>query len=410
MRVYDEYEKRFAKARLDKPFRRAYDEGDRERIRSEVKRMLAYDESLVPRISNFTEISKKSFDGYDVSQIKYNTWDNFIGVASLYVPHGVTKPPLVFIFCGHGKEGRLSPSYVAMAKRLVELKIAVIVPDNIGQGDRKALGHYDAIAPFYCGLTLQGLIVMESIALIRYMKNDGRFDSSRFGSCGNSGGGTLNLFLAALAPEISALSASGYPSEFAYIFSKERYHCACNLLPGCAHTPEMWEILSLFAPKPMLLECGLNDALIPVDYAHRNSRKVKYTYERMGAGEKFRYVSCNTIHSWFCEDRYEIAKFFSEVFKTKAPETEEREELKSEEWHIRLGDDPLTVNRLSELLTGITVPESITLADIFKPKSRGALLKRESIIPDIGRGEVMRILAQMECALTDPNDLPLKKK
>ena len=84
---------------------------------------------------------------------------------------------------------------MAMGARLAELGIAAMVPDNIGQGDRnrseefKSPSHWNSVAPFYCGLTLQGMIVMETVALIRYMAKDPRFDSARFAACGNSGGG-----------------------------------------------------------------------------------------------------------------------------------------------------------------------------------------------------------------------------
>jgi hypothetical protein len=351
-------------------------------------------------------ISKQDCGSFEVTQLKYTTWKNFYGCASLFMPKTDEKIPLVFVLCGHGKDGRLSSAYVAMAKRLAEQGIAVMLPDNIGQGDRIYLGHRDVISPFYCGLTLQGLIVMETIALIRYMKKDSRFDSERIGSCGNSGGGTLNLFLAALAPELSAISSSGYPSEFSYVFSKERFHCSCNLLPGAVRGPEMWEILSVFAPKPMLLESGLCDALFPADYSHRNARKVGHTYRQLDAENAFRYVSCNTTHSWANEDRYEIAKFFSEVFSTKAATEEETEALDTSLWHIGIGSESLTVDALSERISGKLMPEGCKLSDIYKPMHRGALLKPEDIISDIGRGEamrsgdVMRVLAQMECALT----------
>ena len=96
------------------------------------------------------------------------------------------------------------------------------------------------------------------------------------------------MFLAALAPELAVISSSGYPSEFSYLFEKERKHCACNLLPGVAYGPEMWEIYSVFAPKPMLLEHGKWDHLLPYDLGKRNARKIENTYIQMGAQEQFK--------------------------------------------------------------------------------------------------------------------------
>lgn len=105
------------------------------------------------------------------------------------------------------------------------------------------------------------------------------------------------------------LSASGYPSEFSYILQKERFHCACNLLPHYAGRLEMWELLSLFAPRPLLLEQGELDTLIPYDLFRRNGRKVRAVYEQLDAGDRVRVMTTPTTHSWTSRDRFEIASF-----------------------------------------------------------------------------------------------------
>jgi len=403
MRVYDDYEKRFAEARIKKPLRFPTDEKTRSEIREDVKKILAYDEKLVPEISGMTEISCDNLDGYSVKQLRYTTWKNVYASASLYLPDTDKKMPLIFLFCGHGKDGRLTNGYALMARKLTQLGAAVIVPDNIGQGDRENMGHWYSVGPFYCGLTLQGMIVMESVALIRHMKNDPRFDSDKFAACGNSGGGTLCLFLAALAPELCVISSSGYPSEFSYILSKERPHCSCNLLPGIAHGPEMWEVLSLFAPKPLLVEQGEMDYLIPMDIFHRNARKLKNIYIQMGCEENFEFALTKESHSWTDSDRYIIAKFLAKSLGIKEPKEECDTDadfingLKA--WHVDMPSDALTLDETSEMLSGKKMPEGTTLADIYPPTFNSKPLSPDEIISDIGRGDVMKILAQMECAL-----------
>ena len=201
-----------------------------------------------------------------------------------------------------------------MAQRLALQGAYVLVNDNLGQGTRARFGHWDCVAPFYCGISLQGMIVMETIAWVRYLAQRPFVDSARIGACGNSGGGTLTLFLAALCPQLAAVSSSGYPSEFCYILQKERRHCACNLLPGVAGRLEMWELLGCFAPRPLMLEQGTLDNLIPVDLFRRCARKVQAVYDRMGAGAQLHTVVTRTAHSRTSVDRYESASFWHGIW------------------------------------------------------------------------------------------------
>ncbi len=370
--------------------------------------MIRYDEALVPSIREMTELSRTEYDGYSAIQYRFESWENMFGSATLYLPRSEEKHPLVFVLCGHGKDGRLTSSYMAMGHRLALCGLAALVIDNIGQGDRSrdasggnTADHWYAVAPFECGLTLQGLIVMEAVALIRYMKTDARFDPERFAACGNSGGGTLTMFLSALAPELSVISSSGYPSEISYILGKEREHCACNLFIGEAYAAEMWEIYSTFAPKPLFLEGGSSDNLIPYDLAHRNARKVRNTYIQLGAEDNFSFKLTNTRHSWDVDDINAISRFLSEkLLKITPDDTAELFEADDiTPFRVPMPDGCLTTKELSEKLTGITCRENTRLEDVFPPSFSGKRIDIDTVQSDVGRGDVMRVFAQFECAL-----------
>ena len=406
--IFDSYERRFAAARANKQLTHPWLETDRIKILDDLKSMLSYRDDLVPGIHDMQAVSSKTYGTYDTIAYRYRTWPHFYGSATLFMPHTDKQVPLVFICCGHGKQGRLTECYMAMGHRLANLGIAALSLDNIGQGDRnptpetdRGPDHWYILSPFYSGLTLQGLIVMETLAMIRYIAKDPRFDSSRFGACGNSGGGTLTMCLAALAPELSVLASSGYPSEISYILAKERRHCACNLLPGCAHGPEMWEIYSLFAPKPLLLEGGLSDLLIPMDLAHRSARKVRNTYEQFNASSQFEFTLTKTGHSWEIADLNRISRFLSERLLGVTPkdDTEWFTEDQVDGHHVAMPKDMLNTDALVQALTGVTTPDDTQLCDIFIPVANGRPVDPNFIQSDVGRGDVMRVFAQMECAL-----------
>lgn len=401
MRVFDEYEKRFAKARIDKELEIPTTDEQREKIIADVKKVLKYKDELVPTVHNMEEVGREECENYSISQLRYETWDNFYSAGTLYMPHGEDKVPLVFVFCGHSKYGRLSAGPQIMADRLANLGYAVMVPDNIGQGDRAAFGHWDVVAPFYCGTTVQGMILMESVALIKYMIENPRIDKTRVGACGNSGGGTLTLFLAALGDDLTALCSSGYPSEFSYIHTKEKNHCHCNLLPGCANGPEMWEIYSTFAPRHLMIEQGEQDALIPHDMFMRTGRKIAHAYLQNGVKDNFRCKHARTIHSWHEDDRILISQFFVDSFGSGDNEGIVEKEFPeySEEWSVKFPETAITTDQLAEKLTGIKMPENTKFEDVFKPTFEGESVDEDMLMSDFTRGDIMKILAQMECAL-----------
>ena len=398
--VFDEYERRFAAARAEKKM--SLFPQDREKVLSGVKKMLCWQDSLVPQVGDLQEQSRQDYPGYYSAECIFPTWESFWGSATLFMPKTQEKVPLVFVCCGHGEDGRRTESYQAMGHRLASLGMAALVMDNIGQGDRakdptvfKTKDHWFSLAPFYCGLTLQGMIVMETVGLIRKMAKDPRF--SKLAACGNSGGGTLTMFLAAMAPELEVLSSSGYPSEVNYLLTKERRHCACNLLEGTAYGPEMWEIYSLFAPKPLLLEGGKHDNLIPLDLAHRNARKVKTVYRQYDS-DAVKFQLTDTRHSWALEDLNVISSFLCENLLGKTPEPAEEASFPTAK-PVRLPAQMLTTDELAQKLTGKEMPVDIKLCDIYVPQFEGQPVDPEKLQLDVGRGDVMRVFAQMECAL-----------
>ncbi len=405
--IYSDYESRMLAAAAKRPVRRPWEEADREAILADAKKILALRDGMIPEAGEPVETGRAAFDGYDAIAYRTETWKNCYSASTLYLPRGEGPHPLVFVCCGHGAYGRHSESYAAMGHRLAALGMAALVTDNLGQGDRnfrcterKNEDHWLAVAPFACGLTLQGMIVAETLGVIRRFAKDPRFDPARLGACGNSGGGTLTLFLAALAPELSAIASSGYPSEFGAILAKERRHCSCNLLRGVLNKADMWEIYSLFAPKPLLLEGGRWDDLFPQEAVLRCHRKVKNTYVQFGADAAFESALTPTRHSWEAEDIALISSFLSRRLLGVAPEdpaslvTDDPESLR-----VAMPGNALSTAALAETLSGRKAPEGIELWDLYPPVFRGERARPESFARDLGRGDVMRVFAQYEFSL-----------
>ena len=71
----------------------------------------------------------------------------------------------------------------------------------------------------------------------------------------------------------------------------------------------------------------------------------------------------------------------------------------AEGWHAPPTAGARTTDEAAALLSGREIPPNEPLEAIFPPTFRGRPLSPDEIVSDIGRGPVMRVLAQMECTL-----------
>lgn len=406
--IYDEYERRYAKARAEKKLRNPWVEEDRKEIRDLTTRVLGIKGYSYPRIKAQLQGEIK-FNGYKVKNYLFESFENTFGAFTIYLPDGEGKFPLVFNIPGHGAYGRLTEDVQALAMRLVKQGSAVVSVDLLGRGERERFGHWTVPQVFQTGITLQGMIILELIGLIKYFKNQPFVDVERIGAAGNSGGGTATLFLSGLCDDLQAIASTGYPSEFSYILQKERPHCSCNVLKGFAKNLDMWEIYSLFAPRPLLLEQGEFDNLIPYDYFARNGRKVKTVYTMMGAEENFHLEETQVKHPWTTFDRYFIADFFSKHFGIgkAVPAKTDSDDINSDEYldhgkkYITFPENAVDTIATAEIITGKKVDRTKNLWDVFRPEFKGEKIAPEQVVDNLGRGNVMQVLAQFEAGLED---------
>ena len=138
---------------------------------------------------------------------------------------------------------------------------------KIGQEIPSTCEHTAKLA-FHLGGSVVGLRVHDANRLVAYLETRDDLDVERMGAMGISGGGMQTFFSTALDERIKACVISGYYSPFKdSIFSMQ--HCACNFVPGLAQFGEIYDLVGLIAPRPMLVENGSYDPIFPAKAVRR---------------------------------------------------------------------------------------------------------------------------------------------
>ena len=110
-----------------------------------------------------------------------------------------------------------------------------------------------------------------------------------------------------------------------------------------------------------------------------------------------------TLHSWEEADWKQMAAFFGDVFGKSVPEDFEADEalLSGDAGIVTLPEDAIDTAELVYRLTGVRAPAEPHLWDIFPPRLDGHILPPDAYTADLGRGPLIQVFAQMECALSE---------
>ncbi|GMV79031.1 MAG: hypothetical protein AMXMBFR7_02150 [Planctomycetota bacterium] len=150
--------------------------------------------------------------------------------------------------------------------------------------ERKAQhGCHDAtMHALMLGRTLIGERVFDVDRGLDYLETRGDVDWKKVGVMGNSGGGTISVFAAALLPRLKFCMPSCYFCTFRGSIMSIG-HCMDNYIPSLLLYAEMPDVMGLFAPKPVVAVAGLTDEIFPVKEVRSAFRDLKRIYKAAGA-------------------------------------------------------------------------------------------------------------------------------
>jgi dienelactone hydrolase len=157
------------------------------------------------------------------------------------------------------------------------------------------------------GRTMIGERVYDVDRALDYLESRNDVDMQRIGIMGNSGGGTISLFSAALLNRIAFTIPSCYFCTFRDSIMSI-YHCPDNFIPGLLQVAEMADILGLFAPKPVLIVAGKEDEIFPIAGTQKAFKALKAIYSAAGAADQCHLLVGQGGHRFYAKEAWPIIR------------------------------------------------------------------------------------------------------
>jgi dienelactone hydrolase len=157
---------------------------------------------------------------------------------------------------------------------------------------------HTAMLAFHLGGSVVGLRAHDGRRLIDYLESRADVDTRRLGAMGISGGGLYTFFSTCLDERIRACVVSGYYCTFRDSVLAMS-HCACNFVPGLHRFGEMYDLVGLIAPRPMLIEAGSRDPIFPISAVQRSVARAREVYQVFGAWDQ--------VETDYFEGRHQIS-------------------------------------------------------------------------------------------------------
>ena len=191
--------------------------------------------------------------------------------------------------------------FVALVPATRGLAAATQIPDLKGRhGNRPC--RTQLIHCLIAGRTAVGERVWDTQRLLDWAVADLRgIDPQQIVMLGNSGGGVLTVYTAALderiAVSVPSCSFTSYTSDTGFIF-----HCDCCLIPRVAvRVGDMADVGALAAPRPLLAVHGRKDGLHNYEDVERAMARVRSIYAAATAANRFQHRWGNEGHKFYPE-------------------------------------------------------------------------------------------------------------
>lgn len=243
-------------------------------------------------------------DGYRVEKLIFQTRPGVWMTANAYVPAGEGKRPAVLCVHGHWSGAKQDPVPQSRCIGLAKLGFFVLAVDAFGAGERgigKALGEYHGemvgATLFPIGLPLSGIQVYENMRAVDYLLTRPEVDGTKLGITGASGGGNQTMYAGAFDERFSCVvpvcSVGTYRSYLGAAC------CMCEVVPDAMAYTEEWAVLSLVAPRALMVINATKDAFqFSVGEAQKSIASIQHVFRLFGVAGKIKHDIFESPHDY----------------------------------------------------------------------------------------------------------------
>jgi dienelactone hydrolase len=274
-------------------------------------------------------------DGYVIDKFDYESLPNYSVTALLYKPAKIdARLPGILSPCGHSAVGKAEPEYQKLHINLAKRGYVVLTYDPVGQGERSqfwdkargrsrfnlACGEHAVMGnPLYLlGTSLARYRIWDGMRGIDYLASLPEVDVQRIGCVGNSGGGTLTAYIAALDPRVQVAVLSCYittlPRRMANRIQEDPSADPEQDIFGFVSAGiDHGGLLALRAPRPTLIDAARFD-FFPIEGTLESFAEARQLYEAAGAGNAIRLVEAEARHGLSLTLRQAAYEWFDRWF------------------------------------------------------------------------------------------------
>jgi dienelactone hydrolase len=244
-------------------------------------------------------------DGYRIEKLLFQSRPDVWVTANAYVPEGAKgKLPAVLAVHGHWAGARRDPVVQARCLGLVKLGYFVLAVDAFGSGERytkPAPGTYHGAlygsTLWPAGLTLLGCQVYDNRRAVDYLLTREEVDPDRLGITGASGGGNQTMYAGALDERLRVVvPVCSVGTYQAYLHAA---CCVCEVLPGALRFAEEGDVLSLVAPRALLVISATQDAYqFSVGEAEKSVARARPVFRLLGAEARLKHATFESPHAY----------------------------------------------------------------------------------------------------------------